>query len=115
MNASIGGAPATRVIFDTGCACSILTFDYFARRYPSAFTGITGSTTVYGTPGQLRTRSFPIPQVKLGTLTFANVNVLRAKPSSFGDNHDRLFGRQLLAPYTVGLDYAHDHIYISVP
>lgn len=106
-------AVADRMMFDTGCSCSIAFFDYFARRYPRSFQTDLGSATGSGVGGRMREEWFRFHDIHLGPIRFDNVLGMRFPPSSYLYKADGLIGSDLLSLFTVDLDYTNGRVYLT--
>lgn len=110
---SIGGAVADNMIVDTGCGCQLLFFDSFGQKNPEAFHTfrgqMQGSTNVRGFASG---KYYQIFDVQISNLHFQDfVATLVDNSFKVGDS-DGLIGNELLALFTVYLDYADGKIYL---
>jgi hypothetical protein len=95
----VGNAVAEHILFDTGWGAGNLAFfDYFARRYPSAFKANLGQLPMQGIGGALAFRNFVGTLVPAGAFTF---------------DGDGVIGDGLISLFTVGLDYTNAQIYLT--
>jgi hypothetical protein len=112
---TVGTAIAESMMFDTGCQCSLTFFDYFTRRYPAVFRDNIGSSRMNGIGGSFVVDHFRFPEVEIGNaVRFLNFSGVRAPAGSYEFNGDGLVGSTLLSLFTVGLDYTHGHIYLTL-
>lgn len=115
--ATIGEATGDDFILDTGAAFSYVLFQRFARAHPEA-ASISGDGRVRygsGVGGSLSFRSIAAKRVELGTWSFGDaVGVEALSPNALGfDNEDGLIGADILKLFTVYLDYATRHVYLT--
>lgn len=117
VRATIGEATGDDFILDTGAAFSYVLFQRFARAHPDA-TSVSGDGRVRygsGVGGSLSFRSVAAKRVELGTWTFGDaIGVEALSPNALGfDNEDGLIGADILKLFTVFLDYATRHVYLT--
>jgi predicted aspartyl protease len=110
---AVTGALAERVMCDTGWGGSLAFFDYFARRYPKAFTRDLGPAARAGVGGTFIAENFRFHDVKMGRLHFEDFLGLRIPPENFPGNNDGIIGNSLLSLFTVTLDYTSGHMYLT--
>ena len=117
VRATVGDATGDDFILDTGAAFSYVLFQRFARAHPeaAAVTGDGRVRTGSGVGGSLSFRSVAAIRVELGTWAFGDaVGVEALAPNALGfDNEDGLIGADILHLFTVYLDYATRHVYLT--
>jgi predicted aspartyl protease len=113
LTVEVNGAVAERVICDTGWGGSLAFFDYFARRYPRAFSSDLGPGGGYGVGGRFIAERYSFHDVKAGQLHFEDFPGLRIAPENYPQNTDGLIGNNLLSLFTVTLDYAEGRMYLT--
>ena len=117
VRATIGEATGDDFILDTGAAFSYVLFQRFARAHPEA-ASVSGDGRVRygsGVGGSLSFRSIAAKRVELGTWAFGDaIGVEALSPNALGfDNEDGLIGADILKLFTVYLDYATRHVYLT--
>lgn len=117
VRVTIGEATGDDFILDTGAAFSYVLFQRFARAHPDAAT-ISGDGRVRygrGVGGSLSFRSVATKRVELGAWAFGDaVGIEALSPNALGfDNEDGLIGADILKLFTVYLDYATRHVYLT--
>jgi len=120
VTASFDGAVAERIGLDTGADGSFLLFDYFTRRNPSALpqgptTGFDGPGAQTGVGGAFSTSLVLAGTIELGQ--FALPAVLGARVTSersYAQDIDGVIGARVLRWFTVGFDYAHERVYLTL-
>jgi hypothetical protein len=114
VTVSVAGAVAERVMFDTGWSGQVAFFDYFTRRYPGAFRNYLGQVGGHGVGGEFLGDFYRFHDVTLGPVRFEDVIGMRIAPSSsYLYAADGVIGNQLLALFTISLDYTGGRIYLT--
>ncbi len=119
VTASFDGAVAERVGLDTGGGGSFLLFDYFTRRNPKALAdddrGASARTRpLVGVGGAFTVAPALAHSVELGDFRLPDVSGYRVTSDrAYAQDIDGVIGDQLLRWFTLGLDYAHERIYLT--
>jgi predicted aspartyl protease len=114
-SARFDGAPADRMIVDTGAVGTFLLFDYFARRHPDVFRQpAPRDVRLYGVGGQFDTDAWTMRHIELGTIDLQGFTGYRViSKQSYSGNEDGLIGYDLLRHFTVVLDYMHGRVFLT--
>jgi hypothetical protein len=109
VSAVIDGAPAQRLIVDSGGGGSMMLFDYFYRQHPEVFSDPGFQLLQFsGIGGNFETKAYHFQAVKLGHLKLENFNGYRvAGKQSYPYAADGLFGIEFLRHFNVDFDYVH--------
>jgi hypothetical protein len=116
LTVNVAGFVADRVFFDTGWSGELGFFDYFARRYPHAFSTSDdlGPAQGYGVGGRFAGEFFRLHEVQLGPIHFRNFVALRIPPSaSYDYDADGIIGNVLLSKFIMSLDYTDGMVYLT--
>jgi predicted aspartyl protease len=113
VTASVAGAVAERVMFDTGWSGQLAFFDYFTRRYPAAFRDDLGQAGgMSGVGGAFTGEYYRFHDVTIGPVHFQNIIGMRLPPSTYLYTVDGVLGNEILSLFTVSLDYTGGRIYL---
>jgi predicted aspartyl protease len=114
-SARFDGAPADRMIIDTGAAGTFLLFDYFARRHPEVFRQpAPRDVHLYGVGGTFDTDAWTIRHIHLGTMDLQGFTGYRViSKQSYSGDEDGLIGYDLLRHFTVVLDYTNGRVFLT--
>ncbi len=113
--ATIGNATGEDFIIDTGAAFSYVVFQRFARAHPEALAVESRESFGSGVGGTFGYRSLATKRVILGGWSFDDAYGVEAlSANAFGfDNEDGLIGADILKRFTVYLDYAGAHVFLT--
>lgn len=110
---AIGDHVADNVIVDTGCGCELIFFESFSRRNAEAFRifrgQMQGSTSINGF---VSGKYYQVSDVQISNLHFQDFIATLVDDSFAVGGSDGLIGNELLALFTVYLDYAGGKIYL---
>ena len=116
---TLDGTVAERFMLDTGGEGNFLIFDYFTRRNPDAVPDVDvpvfpGGTTLSGVGGLFATKLVVVRHLMIGGFDFRSVIGNRViGQQTYSNDVDGVMGQQLLKNFTVGLDYAHERVYLT--
>jgi hypothetical protein len=115
-SATFDGAPANRIIIDTGGAGTILLFKHFTREHPEVFHHPAPGMGTYiaGVGGFVDVDGWRMQNIRLGPVAFTNFTVYRVESKdSYAVNEDGLIGYDMLRNFTLVLDYPDGRIFLT--
>jgi predicted aspartyl protease len=113
-SATFDGAPANRMVIDTGGAGTILLFDHFARAHPEICRNGVPGLTLLGVGGPFDVDGWRIRHIRLGPVDFTNFTIYQVgSKGSYAGDEDGLIGYDLLRHFTVVLDYTNGRIFLT--
>lgn len=115
--ATVAEAEGDDFILDTGAAFSYVLFQRFARAHPDAVETLGDGRVREGSGvgGPMPYRAVATKRLALGDTTFENAAGVEAlSPNALGfDNEDGLIGADILAAFTLYVDYAAGRVYLA--
>jgi predicted aspartyl protease len=118
-NVTVNGALGDRFVVDTGAAASMVIFQKFARRNPSALVGEPGADVpseqrMRGVGGDFVTKPIQLAKITFGPVNFTDfVALLVTQRGAYDSADDGVVGAQFLHIFDVTFDYAHGKAYFA--
>ncbi|HEY1728048.1 MAG TPA: retropepsin-like aspartic protease [Candidatus Baltobacteraceae bacterium] len=116
VSAKINGAPAERIVLDTGAGADMILFGYFVRRYPEIFTSKLANPqdpTLYGGAKEPDAKGYRMQEVDIGRYNFKPFDVITIDQlKNYSPETDGLMGPGMLDHFAASLDLLGGKLYL---